>query len=226
MSLPDFDVAHTTIYQKIRDDIVSGRLEPLSRLKVSELAATYGTSTNPVREALQVLRGEGLVTMKPNHGARVVLIDENFVRDICEIEMLIEPSLTRWFCSIASDADIAELERIQQQIEDFNFRDPEQHGRLDTQFHLAIYGRHYNQHAADLWWRHREILRAIGRKFPTSLSRRNTVIQEHREIIAAIRNQDAEKAAQIVAQHVEGSGRHIIEQTRLSRLKAPWSASA
>jgi DNA-binding GntR family transcriptional regulator len=60
MSLPDFDVAHTTIYQKIRDDIVSGRLEPLSRLKVSELAATYGTSTNPVREALQVLRGEGL----------------------------------------------------------------------------------------------------------------------------------------------------------------------
>ncbi|MBK1793280.1 GntR family transcriptional regulator [Devosia sp. WQ 349] len=226
MIAPDFDVSHSTIYQRIRDDIVSGRLAPLARLKIGELAATYGTSTNPVREALQVLRGEGLVTIEPNRGARVVRIDEDFVRDICEIEMLIEPSLTRWFCTIASDPDIAELERIQDQIEGLNFGDPEKHGQLDTQFHMVIYGRHYNRHAADLWWRHREILRSIARKFPTSLSRRQTVVREHRELIEAIRKQDAEKAAAIVAQHVEGSGRHIIEQMRLARLKAPGSASA
>ena len=101
-----------SVYELIREDIISGRLNPNERLKVAELAERYATSTNPVREALQQLRGEGFVVMEPNRGARVMPIDENFVRDIIEIEILVEASLTRWFVSIANDADIVELEAI------------------------------------------------------------------------------------------------------------------
>jgi len=201
-----------SVYEMIREDIVSGRLGPNERLKVADLAEHYQTSTNPVREALQQLRGEGFVLIEPNRGARVRPIDADFVRDIIEIEMLIEPALTRWFVSIVSDADIVELERIQVEIEAVNFADPMLHGRLDTRFHQFIYDRHYNRHAAELWWKHREILRAISRRFPTSLSRRQSVLREHRELIEAIRAQDADGAAAVVARHVEGSGRHIIEQ--------------
>ncbi len=78
--------------------------------------------------------------------------------------------------------------------------------------HQFIYYRHYNRHAAELWWKHREILRAISRRFPTSLSRRVSVLKEHRELIERIRAQDADGAAAVVARHVEGSGRHILEQ--------------
>ena len=173
------------VYELIRDEIVSGRLEPNRRLKVADLAAHYGTSTNPVREALQQLRGEGFVLIEPNRGARVRPIDEAFVRDIIEIEVLIEPSLTRWFVSIADHADIARLEALQAEIEANNFADLALHGRLDTSFHQVIYDRHYNRHAAELWWKHREILRAISRRFPTSLSRRGAVMREHRELIDA-----------------------------------------
>ena len=201
-----------SVYEMIREDIVSGRLGPNERLKVADLAEHYQTSTNPVREALQQLRGEGFVLIEPNRGARVRPIDADFVRDIIEIEMLIEPALTRWFVSIASDADIVELERIQAEIEAVNFEDRVVHGLLDTRFHQFIYDRHYNRHAAELWWKHREILRAISRRFPTSLSRRVSVLREHRELIEAIRAQDADAAAAVVARHVEGSGRHIIEQ--------------
>jgi len=201
-----------SVYEMIREDIVSGRLGPNERLKVADLAESYQTSTNPVREALQQLRGEGFVLIEPNRGARVRPIDADFVRDIIEIEMLIEPALTRWFVSIVSDADIVELERIQAEIEAVNFTDPMLHGRLDTRFHQFIYDRHYNRHAAELWWKHREILRAISRRFPTSLSRRQSVLREHRELIERIRAQDADGAAAVVARHVEGSGRHIIEQ--------------
>ncbi|CAN7255947.1 GntR family transcriptional regulator [Devosia sp. Root413D1] len=201
-----------SVYEMIREDIVSGRLGPNERLKVADLAEHYQTSTNPVREALQQLRGEGFVLIEPNRGARVRPIDADFVRDIIEIEMLIEPALTRWFVSIVSDADILELERIQAEIEALNFADPMLHGRLDTRFHQFIYDRHYNRHAAELWWKHREILRAISRRFPTSLSRRQSVLREHRDLIDRIRAQDADGAAAVVARHVEGSGRHIIEQ--------------
>lgn len=210
----------------IREDIISARLQPNARLKVADLATSYGTSTNPVREALQQLRGEGFVVMEPNRGARVVAIDEDFVRDIIEIEMLIEPALTKWFVTIVTDADIAELESAQIEIEVLNFADPRRHGELDTRFHQLIYDRHYNRHAAELWWKHREILRAISRRFPTSLSRREAVLREHRELIDAIRAQDADRAAAVVARHVEGSGRHIIEQMGVARRIGPRRMTA
>jgi DNA-binding GntR family transcriptional regulator len=81
-----------------------------------------------------------------------------------------------------------------------------------------MYDRHYNRHAVDLWVRHRQILWAISRPFPTSLSRQTSVLEEHRAVIACIKAQDAEGAAEVIARHVGGSGRHIMERMRLSRL--------
>ncbi|ANY81048.1 GntR family transcriptional regulator [Microvirga ossetica] len=212
------DDSEASIYERLRDDIIHGRVKPNERLKVAELASRMGTSTNPVREALQQLRGEGFVLMTPNRGARVRPIDEEFVRDICEIEVLIEPALTRWFVGIVTKADIEELERIQAEIEALNFADQMKHSNLDLQFHRLMYDRHYNRHAVDLWVRHRQILWAISRRFPTSLSRQSNVLEEHRELIACIKAQDAEGAAQAIAKHVSGSGRHITEHMRLARL--------
>ncbi len=64
-----------SIYARIREDIIEGRIAADSRLKVRDLAARYDVSTNPVREALQQLRGEGFVVISPNRGARVRTID-------------------------------------------------------------------------------------------------------------------------------------------------------
>jgi DNA-binding GntR family transcriptional regulator len=211
------DDSGASIYERLRDDIIHGRLKANERLKVAELASRMGTSTNPVREALQQLRGEGFVIMEQNRGARVRPIDEEFVRDICEIEVLIEPALTRWFVGIATTGDIDDLERVQAEIEALNYADEEKHSDLDLQFHRLMYDRHYNRHAVDLWIRHRQILGAIGRGFPTSLSRQANVIGEHRQLIACIKVQDAEGAARVIGQHVEGSGRSIIERLRLRK---------
>src|SRR6056297_3395867 len=111
------------LHELIREDIISGRLRPNERLKVSDLAHRHGVSTTPVREALQVLRGEGFVVISPNRGARVSPIDESFIRDIYEVETVIEPYRLRHFMEIVTDEHIAELGRIQQRIERNNFSD-------------------------------------------------------------------------------------------------------
>jgi DNA-binding GntR family transcriptional regulator len=203
-----------SLYEIIRDDIISGRLKPNERLVVADLAERLGTSTNPVREALQLLRGEGFVVFSPNRGARVRPIDHDFVRNIYEISALIEPALTRWFVGMATDADIAELERIQRLIEENNFVDPVLHSGLDVQFHTVVYQRHYNRHAAEIWWKHREVLRAVNQRFNYTLARRSQVIREHRELIQLVKAGEADRAAEVVARHVEGSGRHLLEQMR------------
>ncbi|EIM25340.1 GntR family transcriptional regulator [Microvirga lotononidis] len=202
------------LYKAIRDDIVSGRLAANQRLVVTDLAKRHGSSTTPVREVLQLLRGEGFVIFTRNCGARVRPIDRDFIRDIYEIGVLIEPSLTRWFVGMATEADIAELELVQSQIEDNNFADQILHSELDTRFHTVIYQRHYNRHAAELWWKHREVLRAVSRRFGFTLARRAQVISDHRELIANIKAGDADRAAELVARHVEGSGLHILEHMR------------
>ena len=213
--------AGASVYELIREDIIEGRLRANERLIVTDLARRHGTSTNPVREALQILRGEGFVIISPNRGARVRPIDQDFVRDISEIGVLIEPALTRWFVGMATHEDIAELERLQGLIEENNFADPLRHSELDTAFHTVMYQRHYNRHAAELWWKHREVLRAVGRRFNFTLARRAAVIREHRELIEHVKAQDADKAAATIERHVAGSGRHLVEQMRaLSAAKA------
>jgi len=213
--------AGASVYELIREDIIEGRLGANERLVAADLARRHGTSTNPVREALQILRGEGLVIISPNRGARVRPIDQDFIRDISEIGVLIEPALTRWFVEMATHEDIVELERLQTLIEENNFADPVKHSELDTAFHTVMYHRHYNRHAAELWWKHREVLRAVGRRFNFTLARRAAVIRDHRDLIEHIKAQDADKAAETIRRHVAGSGRHLVEQMHaLSAAKA------
>ena len=202
------------VYELIREDIITGQLRPNERLKVSELARRHGVSTSPVREALQMLRGEGFVVIHMNRGARVRPIDETFIRNIYEVETVIEPYLLRRFVELVTEEQIAELERTQAEIESNDFADPKLHAELDLEFHLITYHRHYNSHVRDLWQKHRDILGAISHRYPIALSRRKAVIREHRALIEAIRSQEVETACAIIARHAEGSGKHTIEQMR------------
>lgn len=203
-----------SLYETIRDDIIAGRLKPNERLVVADLAAKHGTSTNPIREVLQLLRGEGYVVFAPNRGARVRPIDEEFIRNIYEISALIEPALTRWFVGMATDTDVRELERLQGLIETNNFADALLHHDLDIQFHTVIYERHYNRHAVEIWWKYRVILWVLPQRYPVTLARRTQIVREHRELIQHIKDGDAEKAAALTGRHVEGASRHLLEHMR------------
>jgi DNA-binding GntR family transcriptional regulator len=214
------DAGGASLCELIRQDIVEGRLAAGSRLKVADLALRYDTSTNPVREALQQLRGEGFVQFSHNRGARVRAVDADLIRNVYEIGTVIEPYLTRWFVGYVTDADIAELEAIRDEIEARGFGDARLYDVLDDRFHQLIYSRHYNLHAVELWSRHRDVLRAIGRRFPHSIARREAIRVEHRELVECIKNHDAEGAARVIARHVEGAGRHLIEHLRASSAAA------
>jgi DNA-binding GntR family transcriptional regulator len=82
------------IYQELRERIVFGGFSPGDRLVEADLAAQFGVSKTPVREALLTLEGEGLVVLRPHRGAEVsrLTVDEwndlIFLRDVLEIGAL------------------------------------------------------------------------------------------------------------------------------------------
>lgn len=212
-----------SLHRLIREDIVEGRLEPGTRLKTAELAKRYGTSTNPVREALHQLQGEGIVVISPNRGARVRPVGEDFVRNIYEIRALIEPYLTRWFVDYATEQEIERLEVLQRLIDEVR-HDYQQYWRANEQFHNIIYSRHYNREAVELEVRQREVLHILSRRFLISRARWQAVSREHWGIIEAIKRHDADEAARITEQHVRGACQHLIEQMRTAPARDDRSA--
>ncbi|MCR8722872.1 GntR family transcriptional regulator [Frigidibacter sp. ROC022] len=209
--------SRATLYETIRNEILSGGLAANARLKVSELARRYNTSTNPVREALQQLRGEGFVVIEPNRGARVRQVNEDYARGILEMQMLIEPYLVKWFCGVVTRPEIERLTATAEAIEELDFADLERHSQLDLEFHQIIYARHYNSQALTLWRRQRDILGALNRGHEVSLSRRKAVLHEHRALIAAISDHDGARAAELMTRHVLGSMEQTMTNIRSKR---------
>ncbi|MEL0636257.1 GntR family transcriptional regulator [Marinomonas sp. TI.3.20] len=208
-----------SVYERIRHDILSDVFKANSRLKVSELARLYETSTNPIREALQQLRGEGLVIFAPNQGARVRPIDMDYVRNVAEVGYLLEPYLMLHFIETASTDDIRKLETIQEQIEALNFTDVHLHTNLNHQFHEFMYEHHYNQVAFKLWKQHREIIGSISARIPIALSRREAILNEHRALIAAIHSQDTEGALNVLKLHIGDAGQYLVDQLRIKQAR-------
>lgn len=206
------------ICEIIRDDILEGRFAADERLKISALAQRYGTSAIPVREALQQLRGEGFVIFSHNVGARVRSVDESFIRDNAEVTAQIEPYLTRWTMSMVGEGHIRRMLTVQDAIEAQGFDDPGAYAVLDEAFHRVLYDEHYNRQAVDLWWRNREIIKLVSRRFEFPLARRTAIVREHRSLIEFVQSGDVDGAVAVAAQHATGSGNHVVERMRARKI--------
>lgn len=201
------------LHHRIREDIVDGHLEAGTRLVVADLARRYGSSSNPVREALHQLQGEGFVVFSPNRGARVRSVGEHFARDIYDIRALIEPYMIRWFTANATSSQIAEMDAIQAEIELID-GDHEAYRELNERFHGVSYAGHFNREAVEMEERYREILFMLNKRYQLTRGRWAECLEEHRGILAAVKARDADAAAAMTERHVHGACRHLIDHLR------------
>ncbi|MBB3979996.1 DNA-binding GntR family transcriptional regulator [Rhizobium azooxidifex] len=215
-SLASAENGERPLFHRIREDIIDGRLEAGTRLVVADLARRYDSSSNPVREALHQLQGEGFVVISQNRGARVRPVGEHFARDIYDIRALIEPYMIRWFTANATTAQISEMEKIQNEIEQLD-GDHEAYRELNERFHSVSYAGHFNREAVDMEERYREILFMLNKRYQLTRGRWAECIQEHRGIVTAIKARDAEAAAAMTERHVHGACRHLIDHIRVAR---------
>lgn len=206
------------LHERMREDIINGALKEGDWLKTHDLSRRYGVSTNPIREALHQLSGEGFVVIIRNRGARVRTLDEAFVRNIFDIRTLIEPYLVRLFVEQATDEDLQAMNDIQLQIEK-KTEDQVELDRLDDAFHSIMYDRHFNQEALAIRQRHEEVVRGLARRYPVSPARRIAMIEEHRAIMDAIAQHDVERAQKIVEKHSRAAERNLIQRMRQAQHK-------
>ncbi|MCW5253176.1 MULTISPECIES: GntR family transcriptional regulator [unclassified Streptomyces] len=95
MTTPRSTTRAEDAYQQLRADILNGRHEPGSRLRVEVLKERYGVSSGVLREALPRLVGQGLATFAPQQGFRVVAVSPEHLRDLTEARVVIETHVVR-----------------------------------------------------------------------------------------------------------------------------------
>ena len=83
------------IVERLREDILAGRLAPGSRLVESDLTARFAVSRGPVREALRRLSAEGLIEHRPHRGAVVRRLSERDIRELFQIRVEMEALAAR-----------------------------------------------------------------------------------------------------------------------------------
>lgn len=207
--LRPFSLAETSanrVRDAIRRDIVRGIFGHGGRLKVMELAARYGLSPAPIREALNQLAGEGLIVIEPNRGAHVRMLDEAFIREIFEIRLGLEPMLVAKCVAVGDAARLADAQQIQEAFEvAVSADDLPGVVRLNSRFHGKIYEMRPNVEALRLMAHHSALMATMRFQYGFAPGRLDQVVQEHRALLAACHARDAAAAERIVRQHIQHS---------------------
>lgn len=178
----------------LRQSIYSRELVAGSWIDELKIAAEFGVSRTPLREALKVLAGEGLVTMKVRRGAYVAEVSERDIVNIYHLLALLEGDAARVVATQASDAQLTELGNLHCQMEE-SVPDLAQFVALNRMFHLRLV------EMANSRWRNQMVseLRKV-----MNLSNNNTVlpkisrvqqsIREHHNLMEALLAKDANDA--------------------------------
>jgi DNA-binding GntR family transcriptional regulator len=189
---------HKTLREKIvevlRETIIRQKISPGERITELEIAERFGISRTPIREAFRQLESEGFLTIIPRKGAVVSDIKEQDIRDFYEIKGVLEGYAARQAVKRMTDKDIVRLEQLNQEIRDCAAR---QDVAGMTQAHNAFHNlilegcgnRKIQQVVSGLV---RQFLRF--RFYVASLVHVDAILQEHSEIVAAIKARDADRA--------------------------------
>ncbi|NUP58991.1 MAG: GntR family transcriptional regulator [Pseudarthrobacter sp.] len=188
-----------TVRDTLRTRIFEGHYAPGTRLVERDLAAEFSVSRLPVREALRMLRQEGLISDRGARGAEVSSLSAKDVEDLFDVRQSLEVLACRLAAKRATGDDLSYLKRLLDDAENFLAKGAvmEAH-RSNSEFHDAITGIADNNFLKSAL----EPLQGRMHWLFRHVSDLPELISEHRELYAAIASGDPDRAAAQSASHI------------------------
>src|SRR4030043_262694 len=199
------------IYEHLREQLLSGKVQPHQHLIEAKIARDIGTSRTPVREALHSLELEGLIESIPRVGYVVKPISEQEVEEICEIRAAIEGLAARWAMEKAHEKLVIELEKNISIAEDkVSKGDVRVFVDMDAKFHEIISKFSGSQRLLELA---QTLRRHMLRYRVQSIYLVDNVLRAidgHKGILRAIEKRNLEEVNQAIRHHMEQSKSDIL----------------
>lgn len=201
------------VFNKIREDILSGNYAEREELKEAAISKALGVSRTPVREALRQLELEGLVTIVPNKGAYVNGITAKDIFDIYVIRSYLEGLCAKWACEHITEEQLEQLEEITY-LSEFHIQKEhwEQIFELDNRFHLLLYQACGSKVLEHILADYHHYVERVRKNTLSSQERARTATQEHKAILESVRNKDKERAEKLANEHIYQSLANIEHQ--------------
>jgi len=191
-------------YVALRDLIVSLELRPGSLISERELMERVGVGRTPTREALQRLAQEGLVEVYPRRGMFVTPVEIRDLALLSEVRTALESRAAGTAAERATPADRAELEALVDELDEGAALDGRALIGLDRRIHECVYRCTHNRFLeATLEEYYTLALRIWFLALDRAVELHDAVL-EHRALLEAIRNGEAERAEEIMRDHVLG----------------------
>ena len=191
-------------YLLIRDQIITLKLAPGSVIEESRLRQELGLGRTPIREALQRLAHENLVSFVPHRGTFVCDINLTDLHRLTEVRVELEGHAARLAAERASARDRSLMQALMSELDTIDESDVHNLMRLDQRIHRQVYEATRNTFLQAM----------LEESFNLSLRiwflgldrgvRLKEAVEEHRRLLAAIVSRDGDRAETVMRQHVSG----------------------
>jgi DNA-binding GntR family transcriptional regulator len=216
-AVPPPSTQATTVYDRLREDLLSGSLVPGRKLQMRFLVDLYQTGQTPLREALNRLTSEGLVEGREQRGFYVAAISRSELAELTKTRCWVESLALRQ--SMAAATPLWEeqlllaqhrLSRSPRSLNAEHFEDNPEWERLHRAYHKTLIGNCGSQsliafcgQLADQLYRYRRL--SIRKAFPS-----RHVADEHQAILDAVLSKDAEAAVALLVSHYDRTAEVIL----------------
>jgi DNA-binding GntR family transcriptional regulator len=191
-----------SVYKALRRAIIEQALKPGVKLPEDSIGEQFGVSRTLVREAFGRLAVEGLVELKPNRGASVAYPTLEEARDVFDVRRGLERQVTESLAGNLTPAQVAELEAHVALEEQAHGRDGPESIRLSGDFHIKLAEMTGNalllRYVKEVSSRCSLILAIYGLPHSSECA-----VSEHRQLIEALRDGDAARAAHLMDHHLQ-----------------------
>jgi DNA-binding GntR family transcriptional regulator len=192
------------IREAIEHDIVSGKFAPGTRLDEEALAARYGASRTPVREAFQQLASQGHLELRPHMGAFVAKLSVSELVEMFETMAYLEAACAALASRRHTDEDRKQLAAAHAIcLKAAKRKDPDAFYAANARFHECIYAASHNEYLAAQTLRLRNRLEAYRRESTFHPGLMSLTIGEHERILQAILDMDEAAAASLMRGHLD-----------------------
>lgn len=197
----------TRVTDALRQRLLTGNLPPGTRLSQSKLAADYGVSRIPVRDALQQLAAEGFLEIGPSAAlVRELSIAE--LQELYDLRLAVEPTLTRFAVPNVGLAEVTRMEALAAEME--AGPEPRRWLEANADFHALVYLRGNRPRMIELTNQLRRLIDRYLHLLVDMVEDMTPLHAEHRAILEAVRTGDADLAAELTRQHLANSHRLIL----------------
>jgi DNA-binding GntR family transcriptional regulator len=203
-STPSIKVPPGQIYLRLKEAILAGTLRPLERVSEQEVAADFGVSRTPVRQAFQRLEAEGLIQVIPQRGSFVSRPSVEDILEVYQIRTPLEALCARVAAERIEPGQLALLESLVRAEQARGpWHSPERSLRVSARFHGVIYACNGNQRMTNLLVELQHHVHRARALWPSTVGRLDDTWKEHAGIVAALRTGDGAAAERLMREHLE-----------------------